>query len=192
MKIIKCLLICIFSFSQAFAQNSTKLLDSIVRNLKKQGADTILIYSKNYPGSESIRNPLIACECENPLNKELNNVSILFIKKGITYKQTFICCDDGPVIVKKRLLSIHYFNSLKPLLKKKSAFYENLIKTKKFLPPISPHKPYEFVELITLNSRESISISDSQKGSDYKTWKKYFWIDKEIKFFRLIKTDLSL
>jgi hypothetical protein len=187
MKLVsKFLLIVLLAFTAntAFSQYRPKPVDSLVKKLKQKGIDTILIYMNGSTWHKT------KCDC---LKSDVIYAAQLIYKlKGKIYKVDFSCCNEDSIVEMTKCLSIPYFLSLKEVFKEEDNFYKNLRKNKKFPPPIPTDNPFENVELIIPKYHKEVGLNSYESGEGYATWKKYPWINKEIKLIKLIRQDLML
>jgi hypothetical protein len=161
--------------------------DSLIRN----GIDTI-IYYHHYCGECSL--------LENKDNKHREALDngwtliesyFIFKKNGDFFSLTFNYCSP-PIISKLDFCkSIPYFLSIIPVLHKRDWVYAQMRKQAKFFPPIPTDGSYEEATIYFRKHSSKVSLSDYQKKEGYKYWKKYFWIDKELKIVSLIEEDLK-
>jgi len=172
-----------------FGQDLPKPVKHLVKQLKKRGADTILVYISGCDGC-FIRRKNINCTCFK--KESITEVSLIFSIKGKFNKEDFSCCQDSALTEINAPESIRYFLSLQDTLKKKDEYYKQAAKRLEFFPPIATDNPYEQVELIIPGHNYDVSLSYWQINDGYQAWKKYFWIESEIKLMDLIRKDISV
>jgi hypothetical protein len=164
-------------------------INHIVRQLKKKGADTILVYISGCDGCQ-ITNRRANCTCLDM--KAITAVFLIFKLKGQFYKEEFTCCNETSLIKMDSSSSVPYFLVLKDILKRRDAYYKDMAKHVKFFPPIATDNPYEEIDLIVPHHNYEIVLSSYQRNEGYDVWKKYFWIDNEIKLMDLVRKDIGI
>ena len=162
-----------------------------VDSLHKNHVDTIEYYHAYcgecfISGKPTDTLPRHQCELENSW-VEIENI-IIYKQKSKYYSLTFDC--NYPPIKKelKGCKSIDYFLSVIPVLNKRDKTITEMYRHNKFLGPIVSDGGYEEVFLYCRSIKQHVDIQDYQKTD--KTWKSYFWIDKEIKLLTLVGADL--
>jgi hypothetical protein len=179
----------LLSANAIFGQNLPRPINHMIKNLQKKGADTILVYMSGCDGCE-ITNIPTNCTC---LNKEaITDVHLIFQMKGEFYKEDFTCCQEFALVKMNESLSISYFLSLRDMLRKRDAYYKEAAKHVQFFPPIPTDNSYEEVELIVPGHNYKVSLFPYQINEDYKIWKQYFWIDREIKLLDFVRKDIGI
>jgi len=193
MKIRLIIFLVIFSFTNySYAQKVSirKWVSHNVDSLKKIRVDTIEYYHQ-YCGECYIRNPPGVhrnhCETEDSWTQVVN--IILYQQQGKYHSLTFNCL--GPSIKQdiNAANSLTYFISIIPTLNNRDRAIKALIKRRKFLAPIFVDGTYEEAD-IYLNNKKQHAYMQIDERTD-KTWRSFFWIDKETKLFKLITVDIN-
>ena len=179
------LVLLVFTANTAFSQYRPKPVGSLVKKLKQKGIDTILIYMNGSTWHKT------KCDCLK--SDVIYTAQLIYKLKGKTYKMDFTCCNENDTLKISKSVSIPYFISLTETLKNERIFFSNDFKKHKRFPPMMPtDQSFESVELIVSKQHLGFELNSYQSGEGYGTWKKYPWIDKEIKLIKLIRQDLML
>jgi hypothetical protein len=183
------LLIILLSYNTYAQKGIEKFSTQKIDSLQYLHVDTIIHYY-SYCG-----------ECE-VLSKH-NNCSVLsgyvLIDNVLLYKQcgkyytlTFDC-SNNPI---KRTLdsckSLPYYLAIRPTLYARDKTIKAMIKKGRFLGPSVADGEFENADIYVNYMKQSVSMSESEKTDLYKIYRKYFWIDKQIKLLKLIKGDMSV
>ncbi|HVS90753.1 MAG TPA: hypothetical protein VHE59_01890 [Mucilaginibacter sp.] len=176
------------------AQYRPKQLDTLLRDLRKRGVDTILVYMQGAVWHTQIEpDTAVKSKCHCSFGNLIYAVNVIYKYHGKVYKLDYACCRETDTLRISKTLSIPYFLSRKQILvDAENAFYKNLRKTKKFPPPIATDYPWENVELIVGKKVYDFELNSYKSTDGYKIWKKYPWIDRQIKLIKLIRQDLGL
>ncbi len=187
--------------SNLFAQKPTltQLTKTKVDSLRKTGADAIMWY-KSYCGECEVisheTHPASIpanhyCTVDAQGYTLTDNV-ILYKQNDSYYKLIFDCTYP----LKKEKLdscrSIAYFISIVPVLNHRDRAIKALYKSGRFLGPSQSDGGFEDVTLYLKKASQRVSMADGEKGDMYAVYKKYFWINKEIKLLDLIEKDIAI
>ncbi len=116
----------------------------------------------------------------------------MYCQNGFFYSLNFDCYN---LPVKKQLdncKSIPYALSIIPTLNARDKTIKAMSKKGKFLGPVQADGSFEKVDIYWEKKEQSISMASSEKEEFYKIYKRYYWIDSQIKLLKLINTDLTI
>jgi hypothetical protein len=186
--IIFCL-ICTLSLQLAHAQNIVeKITQYKIDSLKHIDVDTI-IYYHSYCGECIIPNPKHTCTADYGYTLTAN--VLIYRQNGNFYSLDFDCYN---LPVKKQLdncKSIPYALSIIPTLNARDKTLKAMSKKRKFLGPVQADGDFEKVSIYYVNKQQSLSMASLEKDEFYKTYRKYYWINSQIKLLKLISIDLA-
>lgn len=192
----------LFILSVCSVANSQKISiitwsSHIADSLRNAGVDTMLYYNEvcgecsvAILPKDSLTKAGVGCDVKESYT-QLANI-FLYRQRGRYYSLEFNC--QYPMI-KRALgacLSIPYALTIIKILNARDAWFKKRRKLKYFfLPPIVTDVAQYAATIRAGKLRQEANISADQQGEYHYLWKRYFWIDPQIKLFRLIHQDLK-
>jgi len=166
-----------------------KLSAQKIDSLQHVRVDTIVHYS-SYCGECDILGKRNNC---NMLSGYLLIDNILLYKQnGRYYTLTFDCTNNTVKQTLDSCQSIPYFLSIMQTLHARDKTIKTMFKKGRFLGPLIADGKFEDADIYVDHRKQNVSMSGSEKTDLYKIYKKYFWIDKQIKLLKLITADTGL
>lgn len=169
------------------AQNRPKSVELFKNKLLKKGIDTMIIYVN---GCANCMVEVDRPDCHCLDSEVVNEVYFIYKKQGRIFKTDYSCCTEDSIKIKTSK-SIPYFISLNKVFSDKSIFLNGTANTGKFPAPVTD-EAYEDIELIAGEKYQRFTLYFNQRHEGHEAWKKFPWIDNEIKLADLIRNDLGL
>jgi len=128
--------------------------------------------------------------CKADFGYTLISNIIIYRQNGNFYSLDFDCYDQP---IKKQIdncKSIPYSLSIISILNSRDKTLKVFYKKGKFLGPVQVDGTFETVNIYFNKQHQTLSMSNSEKTDLYKIYKKYYWIDSQIKLLNLISADI--
>jgi len=185
------LVIAVSLCNTGFAQDRPKQVDTLVKNLQKRGIDTILIYMQGAVW-HYLTKPVTAGQpsCHCSFGNLIYSVNVIYKDHGKVYKLDYACCKETDTVKLQSSVSIPYFLVQKKALRVPKTHSLQQFRRDEMLIPTD--YPFEDVELITSKKDFYFELDSYQSTDGYKIWKKYPWINKQIRLIKLIRRDLNI